>query len=141
VSVDPFAIPTYELDLPYTAPPLNLNDRGHWQTRARKIREVRHAACVLAKASPLSRGGPLGKVRVTLHYIPRDRRTRDEENPVPTVKACADGLVDAGIVRDDAPEFMEKPMPVIHEPASVSGLKPRLWLVVEVLQVYPGVTA
>jgi len=132
---------TYEIDLPWTSPPLNLNGRGHWQTRARKIREVRHAACVLAKASPLGRGGPLGKVRVTLHYIPRDRRIRDEENPVPTVKACADGLVDAGVVIDDRPEFMEKPMPVIHEASSVSGLKPRLWLVVEVLDVSPEVSA
>ena len=128
--------PTYEIDLPWTAPPLNLNQRGHWQTRARKIREVRHAACVLAKASPLGRH-PVGKVRVTLHYIPRDRRTRDEENSVPTLKACCDGLVDAGLVPDDAPAYMEKPMPVLHPAASVSNLAPRLWLVVEVLEVIP----
>lgn len=138
---DELGLPTYEIDLPWTAPPLNLNQRGHWQTRARKIREVRDAACILVKASPLGRSGPLGKVRVTLNYIPRDRRVRDVENPVSTLKACCDGLVDAGLVRDDRPEFMEKSMPVIHEAASVSGLKPRLWLVVEVLDVYPRVSA
>lgn len=134
-------VPTYELDLPYTAPPLSLNAKHRWYAHAAKVREVRHAACVLAKASPLGRGGPLGKIRVTLHYIPRDRRVRDVENPTPTLKACADGLVDAGVVIDDRPEFMEKLMPVIHEAASVSGLKPRLWLVVEVLDVYPRVSA
>lgn len=127
----------YELDLPWTAPPLSLNHKHRWYAHAAKVREVRNAACVLAKASPLGRGAPLGKVRVTLHYIPRDRRVRDAENPIPTLKACCDGIVDSGIVVDDRPEYMEKSMPVIHEAASTSGLKPRLWLVVEVLDVYP----
>ena len=52
---------------------------------------------------------------------------------MPTLKALCDGIVDAGIVKDDAPTFMVKDMPVLHEPASTSGLKARLWLVVTVL--------
>jgi crossover junction endodeoxyribonuclease RusA len=120
----------YELDLPWTAPPLNLNHKHRWYVHVKKVREVREAACVLAKAARI---GPHRKVRVTLHYRPRDRRTRDVENPTPTLKACCDGIVDAGVVPDDAPEFMVKDMPVLHEAASVSGLKPRLWLVVEPL--------
>lgn len=38
----------------------------------------------------------------------------------------SDGLVDAGIVPDDSPQFMVKDMPVIHEARSPA----RLWLVV-----------
>ena len=77
--------------------------------------------------------GPGPRVRVTLHYIPPDRRVRDAENPTPTLKAVCDGIVDAGIVRDDSPKFMVKDMPVIHPAASVSGLRPRLWVVIAAL--------
>jgi crossover junction endodeoxyribonuclease RusA len=126
----------YELDLPWTAPPLSLNHKHRWYTHAKKVREVRDAAHVLAKQARI---GPCPRVRVALHYRPRDRRTRDEENSIPTLKALCDGLVDAGIVPDDAPTFMVKDMPVLHEPASASGLKPRLWLVVEPLWQEEGV--
>lgn len=134
----PAEVPTYELDLPWSAPPLSLNHKHRWYTHAKTVREVRDAAHILAKQARI---GACGRVRVTLHYRPRDRRVRDVENSTPTYKAACDGLVDAGIVRDDAPEFMEKLMPVLHDAASVSGLKPRLWLVVEVLDVYPQVIA
>jgi crossover junction endodeoxyribonuclease RusA len=118
----------YELDLPWSAPPLSLNHRRHWRANAAKVRLVRDAAHVLARQAKI---GPCPRIRVTLHYRPRDRRVRDEENSVPTLKALCDGLVDAGLVADDAPRFMVKNMPVLHESSSTSGLKPRLWLVVE----------
>lgn len=120
----------YELELPWTAPPLSLNHRRHWRANHRLVQEIRHAACILAKAAHI---GPCARVEVTLHYRPRDRRTRDSENPTPTLKACCDGLVDAGIVTDDAPQFMVKNMPVIHEASTTSGLNPRLWLTVQPL--------
>ena len=115
----------YELELPWTAPPLSLNHRQGWRAHAKKVAEVRQAALILAKQAHL---GPYEQVRVTLHYRPRDKRVRDIENPVPTLKALCDGLVDAGVVVDDDPAHMVKEMPVIHDP---TGLKPRLWLVVE----------
>lgn len=117
----------YDLDLPWTSPPLSLNHRRHWRAHARKAAELRETAHVLAKKHRLHIGGPYSHVEVTLHYVPRDRRTRDSENPIPTLKALADGLVDAGVVVDDDPTHMTKHMPVIHDP---SGLKPRLWLAV-----------
>lgn len=53
------------------------------------------------------------RVSVGLVWVVPDKRRRDAENPVPTLKALCDGLVDAGLVPDDTPEFMEKLMPVI----------------------------
>lgn len=117
----------YEIDLPWSSPPLSLNQRLHWAARARKTAEVRGAAHVLAKQHRLHVGGPHPHVEVTLHYRPRDNRVRDVDNPIPTLKACCDGLVDAGVVVDDAPTHMTKHMTVIHE----SG-EPRLWLVVAI---------
>jgi crossover junction endodeoxyribonuclease RusA len=113
----------YELELPWSAPPLSLNHRRHWRAAAGLTKSVRQAVHVLAIQAHLGRHD---RVRVTLHYQPRDQRVRDAENPTPTLKACCDGLVDAGVVKDDSPQFMVKDMPVIH-PASRPA---RLWLVV-----------
>lgn len=55
------------------------------------------------------------KVRVTMTYLPPDKRRRDSDNLVATLKAVCDGLVDAGVVADDTPAEMEKVMPVIGE--------------------------
>lgn len=48
------------------------------------------------------------------------------DNLVPTLKAAADGLVDAGVVRDDTPDLMTKVMPILHEPDG----DPRVLLIV-----------
>ena len=51
--------------------------------------------------------------QVTLHYRPRDNRRRDADNLVPTLKALCDGLVDAGLVPDDTPNYMHKHKPEV----------------------------
>ena len=119
---------TYELPLPWSKPPLSLNHRRGWRANAALVKEVRHAGWALARSSGV---GPHERVRVELHYRPRDRRTRDDENPVPTLKALADGLVDAGVVVGDTKVNMVKEMPIIHEP--VKGSPGCMWLIIEVL--------
>jgi crossover junction endodeoxyribonuclease RusA len=113
----------FEIDLPGTAPPLSLNHRRNWRESAGLTRSIRQTVHVLAVQARIGRHG---RVRVTLHYRPRDQRVRDIENPTPTLKACCDGIVDAGIVADDSPQFMVKDMPVIHPAARPA----RLWLIV-----------
>ena len=63
-------------------------------------------------------------------WVVKDRRRRDDENPVSTLKALCDGLVDAGIVPDDTREFMVKNMPVIDYR---KGAQPRIVLDVKEL--------
>lgn len=75
---------------------------------------------------------PVSRVRVQLEYTPRDGRRRDTDNLVATLKAVCDGVVDAGVVPDDTPEFMGKPEPVITAPDRVDPHL-RLLLVEEVL--------
>ena len=115
----------WELALPWSKPPLSLNDRRHWRVRAREVAEVRQTTAWLLTSRKIPK---LHRCRVTLHYRPRDKRVRDTENPVATVKACCDAIVDARIVPDDRPEFMVKEMPVIHPPGS-----PATWLTIESL--------
>lgn len=106
--------------------PLSLNHRQHHMVRARLVREVRDAVCLLARSQRIP---SCRKVRVTLIYQPRDARRRDSLNLVPTLKACEDGLVDAGVVPDDTPFFLESCMPLIDAP--VKGQPGRLELLVE----------
>lgn len=103
---------TWLLTLPFSKP-LNLNHRQHHMVRAKAVREVREAACLLARSAKIP---ACRKVRVTLVYTPRDGRRRDSLNLVPMLKACEDGLVDAGVVPDDTPVYLESQMPLIDAP-------------------------
>lgn len=96
------------LNFDYTSPPLTANQRMHWRKKATITAEVRLATRLLANRIP-----ELGKCRVTLTWVVLTNHRRDADNVVPTLKAMCDGLVDAGIVRDDTPDLMEKAMPVI----------------------------
>lgn len=122
----------YRLDLPWETPPLSLNDRRHWAAQAQLVSTVREIAGWRAKGANIGRHD---RVRVTLNYQPLDRRRRDEDNLVATLKPLCDGLVDVGVVPDDTPDHMVKDMPVIHEP---DGIRRNLWLDIEVLSDCPA---
>ena len=118
---------SWMIRLPYRTPPLSLNARQHWATKARATKRVRSDVCLILRSH---RVPPAGRVEVQLGYTPRDRRRRDTDNLVATLKAVADAVVDAGIVPDDTPEFMAKPEPIITAP---DARDPHLWLRVTVL--------
>ncbi|WP_063710918.1 hypothetical protein [Nocardia niigatensis] len=123
------------LKLPWTAPPLSLNDRGRTPgaryAHARRVAEVRATVHRLARAAQLPRG--LDRVTVLLHYRPRDNRRRDTDNLVATLKPACDALAAGtrahpgyGMVPDDIPRHMAKPEPIIHE--AERGKRGALWL-------------
>lgn len=105
---------TWQLRLPYTKPPLSMNDRyQHWAVEARLIKQVKHTAKFLA----IRAGVPaLPHAEVVLTYVPRNKARRDRVNLASTHKALVDGLVDAGVLADDTPEFCTELMPVIADP-------------------------
>lgn len=93
----------------WARPPLSMNYRLH------RMQEAKLTATVRAAAAEAFRGfGPLSRVEVTMTWWVKDKRRRDDENPVATLKALCDGLVDAGVVPDDTHEYMVKHMPVIR---------------------------
>lgn len=118
----------------HARPPLSLNDRGLSKgaalKKARIIRGLRGLVATQLLAAGATR---VPHVHVVLHYVPRDRRPRDRDNLVATLKPCLDALhragrpgsPTAGIVADDTPEFVSWTAPVIH-PAEPDA--PRLWL-------------
>lgn len=120
---------TIILKLPWTAPPLSMNDRGASAgavfAKNREIKNIRETARILAISGHLPR--ECGHVAVELHYRPRDARRRDTDNLTATAKPIYDGLIDFGLVQDDTPEFMAKLEPVIHQ----KGV-PSMWLEISV---------
>jgi len=89
-------------------PPISLNDRLHHMAKAKLTAAMRLEAAEAARRIPA-----LGKCEVTLTWYVTTKARRDDENPVPSLKAWCDGLVDAGVVEDDTAEFMRKNMPRI----------------------------
>lgn len=117
--------------LPYSKPPLSMNQRLHWAKRNQLTQDIRQAAKLLARLARLPKG--LEHVDVGLHYAPGDNRRRDSDNLTPILKAACDGLVDYGLTEDDTHQQMTKHMAVIH-PAMKTPPGPngsRIWLTIE----------
>lgn len=113
--------------LPWDAPPVKPNGgHGNIYAHAGKVKEVRKAAGILAWSAAIP---PLPKCRVELVWYVPDRRKRDADNLVWTLKPICDALSssrqphDHQIVPDDTPEFMEKLMPrIVYAPGESKRL-------------------
>ncbi|MFE3081815.1 hypothetical protein [Nocardia tengchongensis] len=131
------------LELPWTTPPLTLNDSGQTRgarlARSRRIREIRSDVVVLATKARLPKG--VRYATITLHYRPALNRRRDSVNLSPTLKAVVDGLTPQkivktkagynvhagyGLVNDDSTREVSTPEPIIHE--TEPGKPGALWL-------------
>lgn len=102
----------WKIILPLTKP-LSLNAREHWRVKAKRVSEVRQLTATLTRNANVP---ALKHISVELHYVPRDKRRRDPLNLVATLKPIEDGIVDAGVIPDDTPNYLTSVMPVIDEP-------------------------
>lgn len=89
--------------------PLSLNYRMHRMQAAKITKELRSLAHASARNVP-----EMERCRVELVWWVNSKHRRDEENIVPILKALCDGLVDAEVVIDDVPQYMQKMMPAIR---------------------------
>ena len=100
------------LDVPATEV-LTSNQRLHWGERARRTRALRWRATLAYRQA----GKPRLEVAhcvATLTY--RDQRRRDDHNIMPTLKACVDGVVAAGLLPDDNHKHLVGPDIRVAEP-------------------------
>lgn len=93
----------WTIELPVTDKPLTLNDRLHWAAKARRTAEFRDMTFLMAVHQQIPK---LDYARITLRVFPPDRRQRDEDNLVATLKPCIDAIVDARVLPNDTPEFV-----------------------------------
>ncbi|RLP70894.1 hypothetical protein D9V30_00205 [Mycetocola reblochoni] len=121
----------------YERAPLTANQRLHWAKKAKITAAVRRVAAAHFRDFP-----PVARVRVELEWHVLTAHRRDVDNIVPTLKALADGLVDAGIAPDDTPQFMDKRMPVIiYHPPGEPGRPDKAHMVLRVTEIQEGETA
>jgi hypothetical protein len=82
---------------------LSMNGREHHMARHRKAQALKDAAIVVARKAKVPR---LERIRIAVYYDPPDRRHRDHDNLFATAKHLSDGIVKAGVVPDDTPEYV-----------------------------------
>lgn len=103
--------------------PISSNDRGHWATKARKIKQTRKRAYELALAEwghPSAVRGTLAyPVTVTVADECRTANLRDTANAHPAVKAAIDGMTDYGLWPDDGPAHVGR---IVYLPATKTGV-------------------
>jgi hypothetical protein len=90
---------THTLTTNWIKPPLSQNDRLHWAERARKVRDAKQHVHYLAMQAGLPKG--VAFADIVLAWYPGVNRSRDVDNPQPSLKAAVDGLRDFGLVADD----------------------------------------
>jgi hypothetical protein len=89
--------------IPAPAPFLNANQRIDRRRLAPIVKLWREAAAVYARQARLPH---LGKARIVAELRFTDKQHRDSHNYYATVKPCIDGLVDYGLLGDDADGFL-----------------------------------
>lgn len=96
--------PIFKIAFPPGMPLLNANDRVHWSKRAKTSADLR----LLGRSEAQWRAIPhLGKVRIRVTYYPPNNRRRDSPNVLfATSKPLIDGIVDAGVLKDDSDKYV-----------------------------------
>lgn len=113
------------LQLPMVRP-LTLNARGsHWASGYKAKKQITNDTILMARARKVPQ---LQRARVELRYSPPDRRRRDVDNLVATLKPAVDGLRAAGVLIDDDPAHADLAIPVIEPPRP--DHKPLVYLVI-----------
>lgn len=97
-----FNAPTMNIvHLPWPPKELNPNATLHWSKKAKFKKSYRHTCWALSLEAKLGRGLVLeGKVRVEITFYPPDKRHRDADNMVASIKAGLDGIADALKIND-----------------------------------------
>lgn len=106
------------ISFPLPCKPLTMNQRMHWAQKAKATKAWRLTAHLTALVGV--RNGthtcPLPRSIVQLDIPVRSLKVRrDPSNWYPTIKACVDGLVDAGLFSDDSSEHLATTEPRFHQ--------------------------
>ena len=82
-------------------PDLNPNKRLHWA----KLAKAKSIARAVAMGLVLEQGRPTipyAKAHITITWVAKDKRARDLDNLMSSMKGYIDGLVEAELIADDS---------------------------------------
>lgn len=102
------------VQLPWPHKDLSPNARIHWRKRSAVVKSSRWVACILAKEAGAAQmeADTLSAI-ITFH--PPDKRRRDRDNMIASLKSACDGIADALGVDDS------KWIPTYHVGEPVKG--------------------
>jgi crossover junction endodeoxyribonuclease RusA len=89
------------IHLPLPTPALQPNSRAHWIVKARETKQYRQRAMLEARSILPHDWQPMEYATVQCVFTFAQRRRRDGDNLLASMKAAYDGLRDAGVVVDD----------------------------------------
>jgi crossover junction endodeoxyribonuclease RusA len=118
------------IELPPDLPLLNANDRIHYRERSKRVEKLRSEAYKAAKFSGVM---TFSRVKVRCIFRAPDNRRRDSANIYPSFKACLDGIVDAGVLKDDNDKYVTEFTIMRGE-----NLSKRSQLILEIIEVDDG---
>jgi len=87
------------ITLPLPPRELSPNWRGHWAQKAKAVKKYRQLAWAVAMSETRC-NWPTANAQATFYF--RDRRRRDRDNLLASLKSAFDGLTDAGVIDDDS---------------------------------------
>lgn len=90
------------LTLPLPPEGCSPNDRVHWRTKAKAVREYRSRAAAEGRRIPASKRPRWERAETEVVFYFAVRRRRDEDNAAARLKPAWDGIADAGIVVNDS---------------------------------------
>lgn len=74
--------------------PLSPNWRGHWSAKAKAKKVLRHEWAMQARTQGATNLAGKPSLSLSIEFVPPDRRARDLDNMLATIKAGLDGLAD-----------------------------------------------
>ena len=94
--------PMKEVVLPWPSRDLHPNSRGHWSKRAKAAKAARHQGKLYVLECGRNRvQWPEGRLHVWIDGYPKDRRRRDHDGFLSSLKPWLDGIAD-GMGIDDS---------------------------------------
>ena len=109
---------TLHIEIPGLPPrELSPNARVHWAKKAKATAEYRESVgweAMRAKGYKIY-WRALDKAKVDITFVVPDQRRRDKTNLAASFKAGLDGLVDAGIIKDDSADCCDDQYHIQYE--------------------------
>ena len=84
-----------EIILPWPDRSLHPNSRGHWSRRAKAAKGARLAGFMLARDAGWRGLQSTGYVHLWIEGFPADRRRRDADGLLSSLKPCLDGIAES----------------------------------------------
>lgn len=94
------AMESITFQVPWPPSYLSPNARAHWAVVYRIKSKYRDACWATVMAQSLPAIDPDGDYRLTMRFVPPDRRSYDRDNLVARMKSGIDGIADALLIDD-----------------------------------------